>query len=221
MIRAIAIDDEPIALQIIQKHAERIPYLHLEATFTNPFEAMTFLRDQKIDVLFLDINMPDISGLEFLKSLTTQPNVVFTTAYSEYAVESYEHSAIDYLLKPFDFGRFLKAVNKVAERNKQQNEAYLFLKTGFDYIRLEVKDLLYAKAEGNYVKFVTTDQSVMSRMKMKEVEAALDKEQFLQTHRSYIVNKTSIDKIEKHQLHIQGDIIPISQTYYEGLISQL
>ncbi|GAB5524656.1 MAG: LytTR family DNA-binding domain-containing protein [Roseivirga sp.] len=221
MIRAIAIDDEPIALQIIERHAEKVPYLRLAHVFTNAFEAIDFLRNESVDLIFLDINMPDISGLEFLKSLTAKPHIIFTTAYSEYAVESYEHGAIDYLLKPFDFGRFLKAVNRVAEQFKQQNETYIFLKTGFDYIRLEVKDILYTKAEGNYVKFVTADQSIMSRMKMKEVEAALDDQLFVKVHRSYIVNRSAINKIEKHQVHIGQELIPVSQTYYEELISQL
>ncbi len=220
MIRAIAIDDEPIALQVIERHADKIPYLHLVCSFTNAFEAIDFLRNERVDLIFLDIQMPDISGLEFLNSLSVKPPIVFTTAYSQYAVESYEQGAIDYLLKPFDFGRFLKAVNRVAEQG-QQHETYIFLKTGFDYVRLEVRQILYAKAEGNYVKFITAEKSIMSRMKMKEVEAALDPNTFIKVHRSYIVNRTVIDKIEKHQIHIQQDLIPISQTYYEQLITQL
>ncbi len=173
MIKAIALDDEQIALEVIKKHAEKIPYLELNHTFVNPFEAMKYLSAQPVDLLFLDINMPDISGLEFLKSLTQKPRVIFTTAYSEYAVESYEHGAIDYLLKPFDFGRFLKAVNKAAEVLKEKNDDYLFIKEGFDHVRLALNELIFAKAEGNYVKLVCKDQQVMTRLKMSEAEALL------------------------------------------------
>lgn len=221
MIKAIALDDERIALEVIQKHAEKIPYLELAHTFVNPFEAMKYLASQKVDLLFLDINMPDISGLEFLNSLSTKPKVIFTTAYSEYAVESYEYEAIDYLLKPFDFGRFLKAVNKAAEALKEKNEEYLFLKEGFDHVRLSLKELIYAKAEGNYVRFVCHDQQIMARMKMSEAEALLPRASFLKTHRSYLVNKGFVQKVEKHQLQAADHQIPISQTYYEELISRI
>lgn len=221
MIKAIALDDEQIALQVIQKHAEKIPYLDLIDTFVNPFNAMKYLASQKVDLIFLDINMPDISGLEFLKSLSTKPNVIFTTAYSEYAVESYDHEAIDYLLKPFDFGRFLKAVNKAAEALKEKNDDYIFVKEGFDHIRLNLDDLIYAKAEGNYVRFVNKEHRVMCRMKMSEAEALLPNNRFVKTHRSYLVNQAFIEKVERHQLQAASHDIPISQTYYEAVISRL
>ena len=221
MIQAIALDDEQIALEVIKKHADKIPYLELKHTFVNPFEAMKYLSTQPVDLLFLDINMPDISGLEFLKSLTQKPRVIFTTAYSEYAVESYEHEAIDYLLKPFDFGRFLKAVNKAAEVLKEKNDDYLFVKEGFDHVRLSLNELVFAKAEGNYVKLVCKDQQVMTRLKMSESEALLPPDRFVKTHRSYMVNLDFIEKVERHQVQAAGHYIPISQTYYEGLISRL
>ena len=221
MIKAIALDDEYIALEVIQKHAEKIPYLELTHTFVNPFEAMKFLASQKVDLIFLDINMPDISGLEFLESLSTKPRVIFTTAYAEYAVESYEHEALDYLLKPFDFSRFLKAVNKAAEVLKEKNEEYLFVKEGFDHVRLAIKDLIYAKADGNYVRFVGKDQQVMCRMTMSEAEKLLPEAHFLKTHRSYLVNQGFVEKVERHQLQAAGHEIPVSQTYYEELISRI
>lgn len=222
MLKAIAIDDEPIALSIVEKHAGRIPYLNVEASFTNAFDALAYLKTNKVDLIFLDINMPDISGLEFVKSLTTKPNIIFTTAYSEYAVESYELEAIDYLLKPFEFGRFLKAVNKVAEQQEENNEDYIFLKSGYEYIRIEKSELRYVKGDGNYVGFYTPSQKVLCRMKMSEAEALLlSGDSFVKVHRSYIVSKSEIIKVEKHQLHLTDETIPISQTYYEGLIAQL
>ncbi len=219
MIKAIALDDEKIALEVIQRHSEKIPYLELVESFVNPFECIKYLTQQKIDLIFLDINMPDITGLQFLESLGTKPKVIFTTAYSEYGVQSYEHEAIDYLLKPFDFGRFLKAVNKAAEVLKEKNDNYLFVKEGFDHVRLVLDELIYVKAEGNYVRFVCTDQQIMTRMKMSEAEALLPEDDFLKTHRSYLVNRAFIEKIERHQLLATTHQIPISQTYYEDLIS--
>lgn len=222
MIKAIALDDEHIALEVIKKHADKIPYLELVECFVNPFEAMKYLTQQKVDLIFLDINMPDISGLEFLRSLSTKPKVIFTTAYSEYAVESYEHEALDYLLKPFDFGRFLKAVNKAAEVLKEQNDDFIFVKEGFDHVRLDLTQLAYAKAEGNYVKFVSPGQPpIMTRLKMSEAEELLPPDRFVKTHRSYLVNLDYIEKVERHQLQVVGQDIPISQTYYEGLISRI
>ena len=221
MIQAIAIDDENIALKVIENHAERIPYLQLKASFINAFDAFDYLNREQVDLIFLDINMPDITGIEFLKSLSHKPKVIFTTAYSQYAVESYEHEAVDYLLKPFEFGRFLKAVNKAAEQLKEPNSEHLFVKTGFEHVRIDIPQLLFAKAEGNYVRFVSADQSVMSRMKMAEAEALLTKHQFLKTHRSYLVNPAYIQKVEKHQLTLPGYTVPISQSHYEEVISRL
>lgn len=221
MIKAIAIDDEPVALKVIQNHAARIPYLSLRAYFTNAFDALSYLNTNKVDLIFLDINMPDISGLEFLKSLTTRPNVIFTTAYSEYAVESYELEAADYLLKPFEFGRFLKAVNKVADLTSDESKDHIFLKSGYEHIRIDKAHLRYIKGDGNYVGFYTGNQKILCRMKMSEAEELLPSDTFIKTHRSYIVNRSEITKVEKHQVHLKEETIPISQTYYEGLISQL
>lgn len=221
MIKAIAIDDEPLALSILVRHAEKIPFLELRGTFTNAFEAIAQISQEAIDLLFLDVKMPDISGLEFLKSLNKVPLVIFTTAYQEYAVESYDFHALDYLMKPIEFGRFLKAVNKVEGRLKQNHDQFLFLKTGYEYIRLNVAEIKYIKAEGNYVKFVSGKETVLSRMTIQEAENRLMPMSFIKTHRSYLVNKAFIDKIEKHQLTIGEHLIPISGSYYSNLIECL
>lgn len=221
MIRAIAIDDEPIALDIIESHANKIPFLELKASFTNAYQALEFLKTNSVDLLFLDVKMPDISGMDFLKSLSKAPLVIFTTAYQEYALESYDFQTVDYLLKPFDFGRFLKAVNKASDRLEQKNDQHLFLKTGYEYVRLEIAQMKYAKAEGNYVKFVTESEQVLSRMTMQQAEDLLLPQGFLKTHRSFLVNKTFINKIEKHQLSIGSEIIPISSIYYQLLVEAI
>ncbi|KYG83612.1 LytR/AlgR family response regulator transcription factor [Roseivirga echinicomitans] len=221
MIRAIAIDDEPIALDIIESHANKIPFLELKASFTNAYQALEFLKTNSVDLLFLDVKMPDISGMDFLKSLSKAPLVIFTTAYQEYALESYDFQTVDYLLKPFDFGRFLKAVNKASDRLEQKNDQHLFLKTGYEYVRLEIAQIKYAKAEGNYVKFVTESEQVLSRMTMQQAENALLPQGFLKTHRSFLVNKAFINKIEKHQLNIGKEMIPISSIYYQLLVEAI
>ncbi|OEK07121.1 LytR/AlgR family response regulator transcription factor [Roseivirga misakiensis] len=221
MISAIAIDDEPIALSIVEKHAAKIPYLKLEAVFTNALEGLNYLNANQVDLIFLDINMPDISGLEFVKSLTNKPHIIFTTAYSEYAVESYELEAADYLLKPFEFGRFLKAVNKLAEQTEKSSQNYLFLKSGYEFIRIEKSDLRYIKGDGNYVGFHTSERKVLCRMKMDEAESLVSSDDFIKVHRSYVVNKSMILKVEKHQLHLEEGTIPISQTYYDNLVTNL
>ena len=214
MIRAIAIDDEPIALDIIESHANKIPFLELKASFTNAYQALEFLKTNSVDLLFLDVKMPDISGMDFLKSLSKAPLVIFTTAYQEYALESYDFQTVDYLLKPFDFGRFLKAVNKASDRLEQKNDQHLFLKTGYEYVRLEIAQIKYAKAEGNYVKFVTESEQVLSRMTMQQAEDVLLPQGFL-------VNRAFINKIEKHQLSIGKEVIPISSIYYQLLVEAI
>jgi DNA-binding LytR/AlgR family response regulator len=221
MIRAIAIDDEPIALDIIESHANKIPFLELKASFTNAYQALEFLKTNSVDLLFLDVKMPDISGMDFLKSLSKAPLVIFTTAYQEYALESYDFQTVDYLLKPFDFGRFLKAVNKASDRLEQKNDQHLFLKTGYEYVRLEIAQIKYAKAEGNYVKFVTENEQVLSRMTMQQAEDVLLPQGFLKTHRSFLVNRAFINKIEKHQLSIGSEVIPISSIYYQLLVEAI
>ena len=221
MIRAIAIDDEPIALDIIESHANKIPFLELKASFTNAYQALEFLKTNSVDLLFLDVKMPDISGMDFLKSLSKAPLVIFTTEYQEYALESYDFQTVDYLLKPFDFGRFLKAVNKASDRLEQKNDQHLFLKTGYEYVRLEIAQIKYAKAEGNYVKFVTESEQVLSRMTMQQAEDVLLPQGFLKTHRSFLVNRAFINKIEKHQLSIGKEVIPISSIYYQLLVEAI
>lgn len=221
MIRAIAIDDEPIALDIIESHANKIPFLELKASFTNAYQALEFLKTNSVDLLFLDVKMPDISGMDFLKSLSKAPLVIFTTAYQEYALESYDFQTVDYLLKPFDFGRFLKAVNKASDRLEQKNDQHLFLKTGYEYVRLEIAQIKYAKAEGNYVKFMTESEQVLSRMTMQQAEDVLLPQGFLKCHRSFLVNRFFINKIEKHQLSIGSEVIPISSIYYQLLVEAI
>ena len=172
MLRAIAIDDEPIALEVIKSLSSKISFIDVAATFTNAFKAIEYLQKEKADLIFLDIKMPDISGIDFLKSLSNPPMVIFTTAYSEHAVQSFELDAIDYLLKPFSLARFLKACNKAQEQLLLRSSAIaelketkpLFIKSGYEQIRVEVNDILYVESCGNYVQFVLANSKVASRL---------------------------------------------------------
>lgn len=225
MINAIAIDDEPIALEIIEIYAKKIPFLSLERSFTNAFEGLDYLKDNQIQLLFLDIKMPDISGIDFLKSLTIKPYTIFTTAYSEHAVIGFELEAIDYLLKPFSFPRFLKACNKVSDlvclRQQGSKADHIFIKDSFDVVRIDFIDILYLEATGNYVRYVLKGKEILTRMTIKEAIEILPDNQFIQVHRSFIVNLFLIDKMERHQIRIDNSLIPISASFLPNVRSKL
>ena len=218
---AIAIDDEPIALEVVRSHSSKVPFINLKAEFTDAFKAMEYIQKEDIDLIFLDIKMPDISGIEFLKSLNKKPMVIFTTAYSEHAVTSFELDAIDYLLKPFSLSRFIKACNKAYElfqlRNKNGNTDFIFLKTGYEQEKVNFGDILYLEAAGNYVNFVLKDKSLLSRMTFAELDAILPRNKFIRIHRSYIVAVARIDKIERHQIHLKDIVLPVSESYMQNL----
>jgi len=222
MMTAIAIDDEPIALDVVRSHAAKVPFLDLQATFTNAFEAMDYLQQHPIDLLFLDIKMPDISGIEFFRSLSKKPMTIFTTAYSEHAVAGFELDAVDYLLKPFSLARFLKACNKAQEwqqlpRANGTKPGYLFVKTGYDQVRVDFEDIDYLEATGNYVNFALGDRHVLSRMTITECEALLPPGQFIRVHRSFIVSIDKVEKIERHQLAVGSSILPIGASYLAAI----
>lgn len=224
-MKAIAIDDEPIALEVIRSHAAKVPFLELEAVFTDAFKAMDYLQQEGADLVFLDIKMPDISGIEFLQSLSRKPLVIFTTAYTEHAVTSFELDAIDYLLKPFSLARFSKACNKAYElhqlRNGAKEKDYLFLKTGYEQIKVSFNEILYLEAAGNYVSFVLSGQKILSRMTIQEAESLLPLTHFARIHRSFIVALPKITKLERHQLHINEATIPIGSSYAPKLLALL
>jgi len=225
MINAIAIDDEPIALDIIEIYAQKVPFLALERSFTNAFEALNYLKDNQIELLFLDIKMPDISGIDFFNSLTLKPHVIFTTAYSEHAVTGFELEAIDYLLKPFSFPRFLKACNKVSDlvslKQQESKADHVFIKDSFDVVRVDFIDILYLEATGNYVRYILKDREILTRMTIKEVLELLPKSQFIQVHRSFVVNLFLIDKMERHQIRIDNALIPVSASFLSNVRSKL
>lgn len=224
-MKAIAIDDESIALAIVKSHASKVPFLELKAEFTDAFQALEYLQKESVDLIFLDIKMPDISGIDFFNSLGKKPLLIFTTAYTEHAVTSFEMDAVDYLLKPFSLARFIKACNKAFElynfRNATKAADYLFIKTGYEQLKVPFEDILYLEAAGNYVTFVLHDKKVLSRMAFIEVNNLLPADQFARVHRSYIVALPKIHKLERHQVTIGDTTIPISEAYRQDVIAML
>jgi len=221
IVIAIAIDDEPIALEVIRAHADKVPFVDLKETFTNAFQALDYLQHHEVDLLFLDIKMPDISGMDFARSLSAKPMVIFTTAYSEHAVQSFELDALDYLLKPFSLTRFLKACNKAQEllllRYPDRQPDCLFLKSGYEMIKVSLRDVLYVESAGNYMNFVTSDARIMTRMSIAEALEMLPREKFVQVHRSFIVARDKIDRMDRQQVWIAAVSIPIGASYGDRL----
>jgi DNA-binding LytR/AlgR family response regulator len=219
-MKAIAIDDEPMALEVVRSLAAKVPFLELVASFTDAFKALDYLQHEPVDLLFVDIKMPDITGLEFVTSLQKKPLVIFTTAYSEHAVTSFELDAIDYLLKPFSLARFLKACNKAQELLQLRSSSvppkdYIFLKTGYEQVKVHFAEILYIEAAGNYVTFVLGGKKLLSRMTINELIEMLPADKFTRVHRSYIVARERIDKIERHQVSVQGNHVPVGASYMQ------
>ena len=224
-MKAIAIDDEPIALEIIKSLASKVPFLDLKATFTDAFKALEYLQKEPIDLLFLDIKMPDISGIDFFNSLSKKPLVIFTTAYSEHAVTSFELDAVDYLLKPFSMARFLKGCNKAFElynfRNATETPDHLYIKTGYEQVKVMYDEIIYIEATGNYVTFVLKDKNILSRSTFSEAITLLPREKFVRVHRSYVIAINKIDKVERNQVTINKIAIPVSEAYNDNLVAAL
>lgn len=223
-MKCITIDDEPGALSILEEFIDKINYLNFEGSYRNPLEALDFLHNNSVDLILLDINMPGISGIKLVESLTKKPLIIYTTAYSEYAVESYNQNAVDYLLKPITFNRFLKAIEKahnsfknpthIQAKHTKQNS--LLIKSGSKTHKIEIEDILYIKKDGHYVFFHTSSKKIICRMTIEQLLTFITND-FIQTHRSYVVNHIHIDTIEKHQLTVKNIKIPISKSYRKAL----
>lgn len=228
MILCIAVDDEPKALDVITIHAAKAPEIDLVKTFTNPKDALAFLKDNFVDLIFLDINMPGISGLQFVERLQLKPYIIFTTAYSEYAIESYNFEAVDYLLKPIEFDRFYKAINKVKKQiqlNRIQQDSllskFIFVKDGYKQVKICIEDILYIQSEGNYLNIVMNKEKVLARMTFQSLMEKLPANLFFRVHLSYVVNCSQIRKIEDNHIFIQDTKIPMGIKYKEKLLNFL
>jgi DNA-binding LytR/AlgR family response regulator len=226
MINVIAIDDEPLALQLITGYIEKTPGLNLQEKFDNPLDAMDFIASEDVDLIFIDIRMPDLSGLEFTRSMAKGPKVIFTTAYEKYALDGFRLEVVDYLLKPFSYEEFLKAVQKVQKLIKLEkgfpdqvdtNNEFLFLKSDYKIKRINFNDILYIEGLKDYVKVYTANsvRPVMSLTTMKLLESKLPESKFMRIHRSFIVNLEKIDTIERSRIVFGKTYIPVSDQYKE------
>ena len=224
MITCIAIDDEPLALKQINGYIEKIPALNFQQSFTSAVKAMEYLQHNNVDLMFVDINMPDLSGMEFVKSLSKPPKVIFTTAYREYAVEGFEVDAADYLVKPISFAAFAKAVEKTKQRYFHQtehassvkhNEQFLFIKSEYKIVRIELSNIKYIEGMRDYVRIhLSNEKPIMALLSMKNIAEHLPVESFMRVHRSYIVNLNKIQTIERNRIVFDKDVyIPVSEQY--------
>ena len=223
-LRAIAIDDEPLALKLVSDYISKTPYLELVGSFDNPLDAIDFLTDNEAEVIFVDIQMPDLTGIEFTRTLEGDHKIIFTTAYEKYALEGFKLNAVDYLLKPFSYEEFLKAAGKaykIAELEAaavptlEANNQFLFLKSEYKIRRINFDDILYIEGLKDYIKVYTTGEAkpILSLNSIKSLEQKLPGEKFMRVHRSYIVNLNRIETIERCRIIFGKMYIPVSDQY--------
>ena len=214
MYKCIIIDDEELARGLIESHVAKLDYLEVVGSFENPLEALPLLKNGSIQILFLDIQMPEIKGTDFAKLVPPTTKIIFTTAYSDYALEGYELNAIDYLLKPITFQRFLKALQKI-EPPKIIVADTLTIKSGYDLYKVKIDDITHIESDSEYVVFYTADKKIMSHQSLKSLENSLNSTQFLRVHRSYIVNISKVTGLKGRDLFLGTINIPVSDSYYE------
>jgi DNA-binding LytR/AlgR family response regulator len=230
ILRCVIIDDEPIARKGLKEYIQDAGFLQLAGEFDNPLKAADLLLQEKIDLLFLDIQMPKMTGMEFLKTLSHPPMVIFTTAYPQYAVEGFECNAVDYLLKPFSFERFWKAVTKARSvQDAAANTAtvaaaepgYFFIKSDNKLVKITYEDILFVEALQNYVAVYTTTKKYITYLTFHSIETHLPAGRFIKTHKSYIVAANKVESIEGNEITIGSHHIPISRTEREAVLQQL
>lgn len=220
ILQAIAIDDEPSALKVIQAHAEKIPFLTLTASFLHPTEGLAYLQSHRVDVVFLDVQMPDLMGTELatlLRDMDVQ--LIFVTAFPDYAVQGFQLRALDYLLKPVSLPRFLEACNRAlqGQQIRMNQSPSLFIKDGYDWVRVELDKVLYIRSDTNLLFFHQVEKTVSTRMTISKALDLLPKGAFVRVHKSYIVAVHAIRKIERHQLTVGKEQIPLASRYKEDV----
>lgn len=225
-ITCLIVDDEPLARNLLKEYVNKVPYLDLKGTCSNAIEAMELMRRHPVDLLLLDIQMPDITGTTFVKTLQRKPLVILTTAYSDYALESYDLDVVDYLLKPITFERFLRAIDKVGQRvtsvtavtavKPTQGEAessFIFVKDGTKLVKVRWEDILYIEGLKDYVTIHTREKKIVTLQRLKTLETQLPANKFIRIHNSYIVALGAIDVIHKNDVQVGKTLLPISDTY--------
>jgi two-component system LytT family response regulator len=224
-IRCLIVDDKPLAIDILSDYVGKISFLELKATTTNPIEGLRMIGEQKIDLVFLDIQMPELNGLNFIKLAGNQCKVILTTAYSEHALDGYEHDVIDYLLKPISFERFYKAAGKARQflegnlgtiAGEPKSQAYLFVKTEHRIQKIDLDDILFIEGLQNYIDINIKNSHVLSLQPLKKIEEQLPANDFVRVHRSFIVALKHINSIERSRISIGDKLIPIGDSYRDG-----
>ncbi len=224
-LRCIIVDDEPIARKVLQEFIEQVPFLEATGQFENALKAEVFLKNNPVDLMLLDIEMPKLSGLDFLKNLTVQPMVILSTAFPQYALEGYELDIIDYLLKPVAFNRFLKAVQKAREYAELKDAAspaglhpWIFVRSEKRIEKIELSNILYIESLGNYVNIYTENKKMIVYLTLKGLEAQLPSADFIRIHQSFLVATSKIEAIEDNMVVMKGKTLPISRHYRDGLM---
>jgi DNA-binding LytR/AlgR family response regulator len=232
-IHCIIVDDEPIAREILESHLKKIDSIHIEATCRNALEAFQIINSKKVDLVFLDINMPDISGLSFAKSINRNIKVIFTTAYREYAVDGFDLQAVDYLLKPISFERLFQAVNKYFDENlaaiqenvtetEEEPGDFIFVRSDRKMIKVNFADILYIESLSDYVKIhLDGNRTIVTRETITNIEGKLPPKEFIRTHRAYIVSIPRLDSFTNEYVEIGKKMIPVSRTYKNSVLSRL
>lgn len=228
-MRCIIVDDEPLAHEILSDYILKTENLRLVATYTNPIEAFASIDKDQIELIFLDVQMPELTGIQFLKLLGNKCKVILTTAYTDYAYDGYEHNVIDYLLKPISFDRFSRAIQKISSDDTEQkdsqqfdeNKEQVFIKTEHKIVRVNLSDILYVEGLKDYISIYTKDERILTLMNMKKMEELLPSKRFMRVHKSYIISFEKIDSIEKNRIYIHSNGIPIGDTYKDEFYIRL
>lgn len=235
-MKIIIIDDEPLAIDILVKYAESIDYIDILKTFTNPIEAIKFIADNDVDLVFLDIEMPMLNGVDLVESLKSKPNIIFTTAFPNYAVEGFNLDAIDYLLKPISYKRFLKAISKISQSNNKENSftpsyqissfnnenKYIFVKSDYENIKVNVTEIKYIEGLKDYLRInLSNGKFVLTLSNFNNILEKIDNPNFIRIHNSYIINLDFVKSIQKNRVLIDDKRIPISETYKKDFFEKI
>lgn len=228
MIKCLIVDDEPLAIQLLTSYVDKMDQLELVGSFSNPIEALSFTQSNSVDLIFLDVQMPELNGVQFAKVIDKKSKIIFTTAYPDYAVEGFELNAIDYLVKPITLQRFIESINRVINSNKtttnstesESKKDFMMVKTEHRLQKVNYADILYFKGMGDYVSIVTTNKRIMTLENMKSFAEKLP-ENFARVHKSYIVSIDKIKFIERNRIGIEEELIPISATYSDGFWAKM
>jgi DNA-binding LytR/AlgR family response regulator len=226
----IIVEDEPIAAEILEDYIRQVPFLHLIAICNDAMYAMDVLQTQKVEVLFLDIHLPRLKGIDFIRTIRSPPQIIVTTAYRDYAIEGYELNVLDYLVKPINFNRFLMAVNKLKNKAADVNtvvqsynaeKPHLFFNVNKKKIKVYIDDILYIESLKEYIRVSTRDKSILTKFQLSQIEELLAKDEFIRIHRSFLVARRKIDAFTATDIEVGGKQIPIGRSYKESVLSLL